>query len=187
VKSSATAFLPRCFPALPQAFSIGNSSHRPVGRHYNSARFGKLKFSMKLDEHHHQRRLEATVQLLEEPIARCQRWLAGSGEGIVRVVRASIDESERERLANELDRFRAALERFAAHFELQARPVDLAQVLNAEFSTAWVMLENCRPKRMKGYGVAFDPAAAAALNGGIDRLLEEVEALRREIANSAEK
>lgn len=141
---------------------------------------------MKLDEHH-QRRLEATVQLLEESIARCERWLEGSGEGIVRVVRSSIDDRERERLANELDRLRAALERFATHFELQARPVDLAQVLNAEFSTAWVMLENCRPKRMKGYGVAFDPADAAALNGGIDRLLKQVEALRKEIASSAGK
>lgn len=141
---------------------------------------------MKLDEHH-QRRLEATVQLIEESIARCERWLEGSGEGIVRVVRSSIDAPERERLANELERLRAALERFAAHFELQERPVDLAQVLNAEFSTAWVMLENCRPKRMKGYGVAFDPADAAALNDGIDHLLEQVEALRKEIASSAGK
>jgi hypothetical protein len=135
---------------------------------------------MKLNERH-QRRLEATVQLLEESIARCQRWLAGSGEGIVRVVRSSIEENERQRLATALDRFRASLKRFAAHFELEARPVDLAQVLNAEFSTAWVMLENCRPKRMKGYGVAFDPATAAELNNNIDRLLREVEALRREI------
>lgn len=141
---------------------------------------------MKLDDHH-QRRLEATVQLLEESIARCQRWLAGSGEGIVRVVRTSIDESDRARLADELERLRAALERFAAEFELQARPVDLAQVLNAEFSTAWVMLENCRPKRMKGYGVAFDPADAATLNGSIDRLLGEVETLRNTINDSADK
>lgn len=135
---------------------------------------------MKLNEHH-QRRLEATVQLLEESISRCQRWLAGSGEGIVRVVRASIEEKDRERLARELDHFRIELERFAAHFELQQRPVDLAQVLNAEFSTAWVMLENCRPKRMKGYGVAFDPVVSTSLNGGIDHLLKEVQALRSEI------
>lgn len=141
---------------------------------------------MKLNEHH-ERRLEATVQLLEESIARCERWLAGSGEGIVRVLRSSIDENRRRRLANALKGFRVALEGFATHFELQARPVDLAQVLNAEFSTAWVMLENCRPKRMKGYGVAFDPALAAELNHNIDRLLAEVEALRREISKSVEK
>lgn len=141
---------------------------------------------MKLNEHH-QRRLEATVQLLEESIARCERWLAGSGEGIVRVVRSSIDENERNRLEAALVRFRAALQGFAAHFELQARPVDLAQVLNAEFATAWVMLENCRPKRMKGYGVAFDPALAAELNHNVDRLLTEVQALRREISESLGK
>jgi hypothetical protein len=141
---------------------------------------------MKLDPHH-QRRLEATVQLLEESISRCQHMLAGSsagaGEGVLRVVRTSIDERRRERLALALDRFRATLEEFAARFELRPRPVELSQVLNAEFSSAWVMLENCRPKRMKGYGVAFDPAAAEALNHSVDRLLERVEALRDEVVN----
>jgi hypothetical protein len=135
---------------------------------------------MKLHERH-QRRLEATVQLLEESIARCQRWLEGSGEGIVRPVRASLGDARRERLAKELEAFRIALGRFSAEFELQSRPVDLAQVLNAEISTVWVMLENCRPKRMKGYGAAFEPEIAAALNGSIDRLLEEVARLRHAI------
>lgn len=138
---------------------------------------------MKLDEHH-RRRLEATVQLLEESIARCRRWLGGTGEGIVRVVRSSIDEGERERLLRELDLFHAALHKFAAHFELEPRAVELGQLLNAEFSTAWVMLENCRPKRMKGYGVAFDPDVASRLNAEVDRLLDRVDVLRKEIVRS---
>jgi hypothetical protein len=136
---------------------------------------------MKLDELH-RRRLEATVQLLEESIARCRRWLGGTGEGIVRVVRSSIGDAERERLLREIDLFHAELHKFAARFELEPRAVDLTQLLNAEISTAWVMLENCRPKRMKGYGVAFDPAAAAKLDSEVDRLLERVDVLRREIA-----
>lgn len=138
---------------------------------------------MKLDELH-QRRLEATVQLLEESVARCRRWLAGTDGGIVRVVRSSLEEAERERLLAEIDLFHAELHRFAAEFELQARPVDVMQLLNAEVSTAWVMLENCRPKRMKGYGVAFDPAVARALNGEVERLLEHVAVLRKRIARS---
>jgi hypothetical protein len=138
---------------------------------------------MKLDDHH-QRRLEATVQLLEESIARCRRWLAGTGEGILRVVQTSIDPAERERLLREIDSFHAALHAFAAEFELEPRPMNLAQLLNAEFSTAWVMLENCRPKRMKGYGVVFDPATATMLNAEVDRLLEHVEVLREEIVRS---
>jgi hypothetical protein len=180
-KTACNAFFERPFPG----FACRQRSPRPRRPDYNVARPERRAMPVKLDEHH-QRRLEATMQLLEESIARCERWLAGSGEGIVRVVRASIDPRERQRLANEIERLRMALERFAAHFELQARPVDLAQVLNAEFSTAWVMLENCRPKRMKGYGVAFDPETAAALNSGIDQLLEEVESLRKEIAGAAE-
>jgi hypothetical protein len=138
---------------------------------------------MKLDDHH-QRRLEATVQLLEESIARCRRWLTGGHEGILRVVQTSIDPAERERLLREIDLFHAALHRFAAEFDLEPRPMSLAQLLNAEFSTAWVMLENCRPKRMKGYGVAFDPDTATALNAEVDRLLVRVEVLRDEIVRS---
>ena len=141
---------------------------------------------MKIDEHH-RHRLETTVQLIAESMARCEQWLATSREGIVRVVRRSIEENGREQLARDLDRLRAALERFAMDFELEAQPVDLAQVLNAEFSSAWVMLENCRPQRMKGYGVAFDPKGAAALNQSIDGLLRQVEALRKEVAEASEK
>lgn len=136
---------------------------------------------MKLDELH-RRRLEATVQLLEESVARCRRWLGGTGEGIVRVVHMSIDDGERERLLREVDLLHAALHKFAAQFELEPKAVDLTQLLNAEVSTAWVMLENCRPKRMKGYGVAFKPEVAERLNGEVDRLLERVGVLRREIA-----
>lgn len=135
---------------------------------------------MKLDERH-RRRLEATVQLLEESLARCRRWLDGTGEGIVRVVRSTIGEEERERLVREMDRLHTALHGFAEEFELESRAVDVEQLLNAEFSSAWVMLENCRPKRMKGYGVAFDPGAAAKLDAEVDRLLENVRVLRREI------
>lgn len=136
---------------------------------------------MKLDELH-RRRLEATVQLLEESIARCRRWLGGTGEGIVRVVRSSIEEAERERLLREIDLLHASLHEFAEEFELEPRAVDLMQLLNAEVSTAWVMLENCRPKRMKGYGLPFEPAVAERLNGEVDRLLQRVTVLRREIA-----
>lgn len=137
---------------------------------------------MKLDERH-QRRLEATVQLLEDSISRCRRWLGGGTEGIVRVVQASITETERQRLLEQLDGFHSALGEFAGRFELRPRPVELAQVLNAEFSTAWVMLENCRPKRMKGYGVRFDPDASEALNRCVDGLLERVGKLRNEVAD----
>lgn len=58
---------------------------------------------------------------------------------------------------------------------------DIRQVLNAELSSAWVMLENCRPKRMKGYGVEFDPAARAALEESVEHLVAQVIALRAKI------
>ena len=52
-------------------------------------------------------------------------------------------------------------------------------MLNAEISSAWVFLENCRPKRMKGYGVPFSPELRAHLEGRVEKLLERVLALQK--------
>jgi len=133
----------------------------------------------------HARRLEATVLLLEESVARCQRWLAEDTPGVLRVVRTDLDAERRNRLLELLEAFRRDLTELVEQFRLQHRPVDLAQILNAEFSSAWVMLENCRPRRMKGYGIAFDPAVAAALDSAVDRLTARVDQLRALVAGES--
>lgn len=141
---------------------------------------------MQLHEHH-ARRLEATVLLLEESVARCQRLLREGAGGILRVVQADLEQQKRERLLRLLEAFQQELSQLVQRFELQQRPVGLVQVLNAEFSSMWVMLENCRPKRMKGYGVAFDPEVAAALDRAVDTLLTRIEALRAVVATETDR
>ncbi len=133
----------------------------------------------------HARRLEATILLLEESIARCQRWLNEESPGVLRVVRTGLDPERRSRLLELLEAFRQDLSGLAQQFRLQHHPVDLVQILNAEFSSAWVMLENCRPRRMKGYGIAFDPEVARALDSAVDRLTARVEQLRALVASEA--
>lgn len=133
---------------------------------------------MKLHELH-QRRLEATVSLVENALDRMERLLSESTPGgIVRAVEDTVAADERASLLDEIRQLRNELQRFAEHYSLQRHPVDLRQILNAELSSAWVMLENCRPKRMKGYGVEFDPMARAALEDNVEQLLARVLALR---------
>ncbi len=133
---------------------------------------------MKLHELH-QRRLEATVQLMEDGVERCERLLRGAGQGgIVRAVGSRLSEGERAELLQKLGEFHMTLRRFAERFGLEQRPLDLRQLLNAELSSAWVMLENCRPKRMKGYGAPFGEEERKALEASVEELLVKVKDLR---------
>ncbi len=133
---------------------------------------------MKLHELH-QRRLEATVSLVEDALDRIERLLAEGGQaGIIRSVEDTLSAEEGAAMREKIRRLRDDLNAFATKFCLQRRPMDIRQVLNAELSSAWAMLENCRPKRMKGYGVEFDPQMRAALEESVERLVAQVTALR---------
>lgn len=130
----------------------------------------------------HQRRLDATVSLVEDGLDRMERLLLEGGRsGIVRTVKDTLSAEDRDDLLERVRKLRALLHAFAQEFSLAHKPMDIRQVLNAELSSAWVMLENCRPKRMKGYGVEFDPAARAALENSVQELIERVIALRARI------
>ncbi len=134
--------------------------------------------AMKLHELH-QRRLEATVSLVEDALDRIERLLAEGGQaGIIRSVEDTLSAEEGAAMREKIRRLRDDLNAFATKFCLQRRPMDIRQVLNAELSSAWAMLENCRPKRMKGYGVEFDPQMRAALEESVERLVAQVTALR---------
>ncbi len=136
---------------------------------------------MKLHELH-QRRLEATVSLVENALDRMERMLSeNSQDSVVRAVEDTLSPDERASFLDEVRQLREELHRLAQQYSLQRHPVDIRQVLNAELSSAWVMLENCRPKRMKGYGVEFDPAVRASLEENVERLLARVITLRAKL------
>ena len=49
----------------------------------------------------------------------------------------------------------------------------------AELSRLWVVLENARPERMKGYGRKFSPEDKADWEKMIEGLMDEVKDIRR--------
>jgi hypothetical protein len=127
----------------------------------------------------HRRRLEATISLVEDGLERVEQLLRASGRsGIVRAVEDNLGAEERASLLEQVRRLRSELGAFAARFALGRHPVDIRQVCNAELSSAWVMIENCRPKRMKGFGVEMPPEMRAELEAGVEKLLAAVQSLR---------
>jgi len=127
----------------------------------------------------HQRRLEVMVELVDNALDRVERLVEKARrEGIIKTVQNPFSLPERDRLLAKSRELRAELREFASRFGLRRHEADLRQILNAELSSMWVMLENCRPKRLKGYGQPFSPEAWEALEESIERLTAMVSALR---------
>jgi hypothetical protein len=81
----------------------------------------------------------------------------------------------REKMRTIRTRLSAALNRFS----IQLRKPEPRQVLAAELSTLWVVLENARPERMKGYGREFSPADKADWEELIEGLMWDIDEIRR--------
>lgn len=133
---------------------------------------------MALDEMH-ARRLATVATVVESALDRIEQLLrtvekeetarkrsTGFSSGQVQQIRAAI-EHVRERLLRGL-----------AHFGVERHQPHPRQVLAAELSMLWVVLENAMPERMKGYGKEFTPADRRAWEELIRTLLQDLEPLR---------
>ena len=130
----------------------------------------------------HRRRLEATVQMIEASLDRMERLLTPTrSSAIVRVVDNSLSSEQAALLLDAMRRLRAGLARFAAAFDLHAHRLEVRQILNAELSTAWSMLEDCRPRRLKGYGVELPAEVRRGLEQAVEELLEQLAAIRERL------
>jgi hypothetical protein len=127
----------------------------------------------------HRRRLEATVQLVEESLERVERLIAERSGGSLKAVQNPFLPEDRQHLLTAIHELRSKLASFVVACQLKRRSVDLRQILNSELISAWVMLENCRPKRMKGYGIEFAESSSKALDEGVESLLEQLDKLRQ--------
>lgn len=124
------------------------------------------------------RRLETSARLVEQRLLRIERLLAAAGEECFRTVEGALPAAERVALAEQAQAFRRELAAFGRRLALRPQRTELSRLLEAELASIWVILENCYPKRMKGYGVAFDAETRAALDSEIAALLERVRAMR---------
>ena len=131
---------------------------------------------MALDELH-ARRL-ATVAIFESALDRMELVLKslespyGDGPSPVQAEHIGL---AREKMRTIRTRLSASLNRFS----VQLRKPEPRQMLAAELSTLWVVLENARPERMKGYGREFDPLDKADWEELIEGLISDIEEIRR--------
>jgi len=145
---------------------------------------------MSLDELH-ARRLATVANIVESALDRMEllfRSLEGSSEAQTthdelegefaaasasRITQAQIQQA-RKQMENLRHRLREALERFSVR---PSKP-EPRQILAAELATLWVVLENARPERMKGYGRKFAPADRADWEEMVEGLLRDLEKIR---------
>ncbi len=136
---------------------------------------------MKLHEYH-ARSLEATLSRVDEALNRMERLLiAGGQQGVVRKIENTLSPGSNEILLAEVRSLRKMVVSLAQTFSLEPHPLDIRRVLDAEISTMWVLFENCRPERMKGYGQAFAKEAREALEKNVEMLLAQILKLRRRL------
>jgi hypothetical protein len=128
---------------------------------------------------YHARSLESTLNLADAAALKMERLLTEGGQaGVVRKIEDTLSSDARTALLARVRELRAMLANLAQSFSLQIDRMDLRRVLDAETSGLWVLFEDCRPVRMKGYGQEFSPEARAALNETIDRLISHVLEMR---------
>ncbi len=141
---------------------------------------------MALDELH-ARRLATVGNLFDAALDRM--------ELVLRSVEASPDGGEGARLSAEQARFirdkmatiRSRLHEGLRHFSVRLQKPKPKQMLIAELSTLWVILEDARPERMKGYGVEFAPQDKAKWESLIQALMDETELIRGTVLKGKKK
>lgn len=134
---------------------------------------------MALDELH-ARRLAAVVTICEGALERLELLLRGvetSREASSLASRITAEQIHHVR-AN-MEHIRRQLKEAVERFSIRRHKPEARQVLAAELSTLWVVLENATPRRMKGYGKEFAPTDKADWENLIQGLLHDVEQIRK--------
>ena len=100
---------------------------------------------------------------------------------------ASRFSAEQARLIREkMATIRSRLHESLRHFSVRLHKPEPKQMLVAELSTLWVILENARPERMKGYGAEFLPQDKDEWESLIEYLMHETELIRATVLKGKE-
>ena len=121
-----------------------------------------------------QRRVETTLMLVDKAVQRVEflldravRHHGPSG------VTSSLDEQTVRRLRERFRQLQDAAAELYRGYGFHGRRLDLERVLDAELSSLWEMLEDCRPERMRGFG-PMEEQTARQLEADIQPLLDIV-------------
>jgi len=140
---------------------------------------------MALDELH-ARRLATVISVFEGALDRLDMLLetleTGSGDERTEIRPEQI-RGAREKMAAVRKRLAMSTKRFS----IQVRKPGPRQVVAAELSRLWVVLENARPERMKGYGREFSPEDKTDWDKMIEGLMSDIKEMSRILAKKDTK
>jgi hypothetical protein len=132
---------------------------------------------MALDELH-ARRLATVISVFESALDRLDLLLKAI-ETASGVEPSDFRPEQVRRARDKMAAVRARLAASSERFSVQARKPAPKQVVAAELSRLWVVLENARPERMKGYGREFSPGDKADWDKMIEGLMSDIKEIRR--------
>jgi hypothetical protein len=132
---------------------------------------------MALDELH-ARRLATLISVFESALDRMEPVLKSLESATGKEPLPFKDEQIRQ-AREKMETVRNRLSKSLRRFSIRLRKPAARQVLAAELSRLWVVLENARPERMKGYGREFSPADKADWEKLIEGLMADIKELRR--------
>jgi hypothetical protein len=72
------------------------------------------------------------------------------------------------------------------YFTLRPQKPGPRQILAGELSQLWVILENARPEKIRGYGREFSPGDKAHWEDLIQRLLADIEQIRLQVFGNSQ-
>jgi len=125
-----------------------------------------------------ERHIETALKLVDKAVQRVEFLFehAVHHPGPAGVI-SHLDQGTVETLQEMFRRLQATAHEMHQRYGFHSRKLDLERVLDAELSSLWEMLENCRPQRMRGYG-PMDEESARRLEADMSILLDLVERAR---------
>jgi hypothetical protein len=133
---------------------------------------------MALDELH-ARRLATVAKMFDAALDRMELVLHSTEEGAEGGEGSRISADQARFIRDKMAKIRSHLREGLGLFSVQLQKPEPKQMLIAELSTLWVILENARPERMKGYGRQFAPHDKAEWEKLIQALMHETQLIRR--------
>jgi hypothetical protein len=135
----------------------------------------------------HARRLATIANLFDAALDRMERVLHSTEEGSDRGEASRLSVAQAQFIRDKMATIRSRLHEGLRHFAVRLQKPEPKQMLIAELSTLWVILENARPERMQGYGVDFDPQDKVEWENMIQALVQETELIRGTVLKGKEK
>lgn len=136
----------------------------------------------------HARRLATVASIIESALGRMEVLfrsleISGSHDALetppAAATSSGISRLQMQQARGQVEGIRRRLREVLDRFGVSPCKPEPRQVLAAELSTLWVVLENARPARMKGYGRKFEPADKADWERFVEGMLHDLEQFRR--------